>query len=155
MEHDIWNRDIPAPPILTGLKNDLDIDVVVAVTKLGNTIILDRLSGEQSLILKRKKHQFQKYLGKTAAYQPVIEIPEPFANQFFQQRILQTYQMKAENVSNRLKEMNYGFFVPGSLDKNSYLQLDGRSRMDGCKYRPKFCNYVCNSIQYPIRSIFN
>ena len=45
--HDIWNFDIAAPPIVTTInKNGNRIDVVVALTKLGNTIILDRLTGE-------------------------------------------------------------------------------------------------------------
>ena len=45
VSHDIWNLDIPAPPILTSIIiNDIKIDVVVAVTKLGNTIVLDRLT---------------------------------------------------------------------------------------------------------------
>ena len=41
--HDIWNYDIPAPPILTTInKYGKRIDVVVGVTKLGNTLVLDR-----------------------------------------------------------------------------------------------------------------
>ena len=45
--HDIWNHDIPSPPILTTInKNKQRIDVVVAVTKLGNTLILDRYTGQ-------------------------------------------------------------------------------------------------------------
>ena len=124
VEHDIWNRDIPAPPILTRIKkNDLDIDVVVAVTKLGNTIILDRLSGEPIFDFKKKKAPISKIPGeKTAAYQPVIEIPEPFANQFFSTKDITNVSNESfENVSNRLKEMNYGFFVPGSLDKKTVI----------------------------------
>ena len=40
IQHDIWNLDIAAAPILTILKkNDQFIDVVVALTKLGNTLI--------------------------------------------------------------------------------------------------------------------
>ena len=41
--HDIWNYDIPSPPILTTInKYGKRIDVVVGVTKLGNTLVLDR-----------------------------------------------------------------------------------------------------------------
>ncbi len=45
--HDIWNFDIPSTPILTTInKYGKRIDVVVAVTKLGNTLVLDRYTGE-------------------------------------------------------------------------------------------------------------
>ena len=41
--HDIWNHDIPSPPILTTInKYGKRIDVVIGVTKLGNTLVLDR-----------------------------------------------------------------------------------------------------------------
>ena len=47
VRHDIWNLDIPAPPILGSItRNNKKVDIVIALTKLGNTIILDRLSGE-------------------------------------------------------------------------------------------------------------
>ena len=47
VRHDIWNLDIPAPPILGAITRDnTKIDIVIALTKLGNTIILDRLTGE-------------------------------------------------------------------------------------------------------------
>ena len=42
--HDIWNLDIPSTPILTTInKYGKRIDVVVAVTKLGNTLVLDQI----------------------------------------------------------------------------------------------------------------
>ena len=124
VEHDIWNRDIPAPPILTRIKKDnKDIDVVVAVTKLGNTIILDRLSGKTIFDYKKKKAPVSKIPGEiTAAYQPVIKIPEPFANQFFSLNdITNISNSSSEYVTNKLEEMNFGFFVPSSLDKKTII----------------------------------
>ena len=47
VRHDIWNLDIPAPPILGSITiGGKKVDVVIAVTKLGNTIVLDRISGK-------------------------------------------------------------------------------------------------------------
>ena len=43
--HDLWNFDIPSPPILHDLRiNDKIHKVVISLTKKGNTIILDRIS---------------------------------------------------------------------------------------------------------------
>jgi len=47
VKHDILDRDLPAPPILTTLKrNGKAIDVVVQVTKHGYTFIFERETGE-------------------------------------------------------------------------------------------------------------
>ncbi len=124
VEHDIWNRDIPAPPILTRIKKDnKDIDVVVAVTKLGNTLILDRLTGKPIFGFKKIKAPVSKIPGeKTAPYQPKIELPEPFANQFFSEDDITNISKESFNfVSEKLKEMNFGFFVPGSLNKKTII----------------------------------
>ena len=124
IEHDIWNRDIPAPPILTRIvKDKKNIDVVVAVTKLGNTLILDRLSGKPIFNFKKLKAPVSKIPGeKTAAYQPKIELPEPFADQFFSKNHITNISKESfDFVSNKLKEMNFGFFVPSSLDKKTVI----------------------------------
>ena len=56
MRHDIWNLDIPAPPILGSITRDnKKIDVVIAVTKLGNTIVLDRNFGKPIFDFRLKK----------------------------------------------------------------------------------------------------
>ena len=50
--HDIWNSDLPAPPILTSIKkNNKLIDIVLTPTKRANTIILDRVTGNLFLNL--------------------------------------------------------------------------------------------------------
>ena len=72
-EHDIWNLDIPAAPILTTINyKNKKIDVVVAITKLGNTLIFDRDTGlnlnkyinietRSSNIKGEKSSKYQKY----------------------------------------------------------------------------------------------
>ncbi len=156
IEHDIWNRDIPAPPILTRIKKDnKNIDVVVAVTKLGNTIILDRLSGKPIFGFKKKKAPVSKIPGeKTATYQPNIEIPEPFAKQFFSKKdITNISNESSEYVSNKLKEMSYGFFVPSSLNKKTiiYNWMGGAEWMGASIDQNSGIMYVtANNIPYEV-----
>ena len=124
VEHDIWNRDIPAPPILTRIRKDnKDIDVVVAVTKLGNTLILDRLNGKPIFDFKRIKAPISKIAGEqTAPYQPKIKLPEPFSNQFFSKKDISNISNKTSKyVSKKIENMDFGFFVPGSLDKKTII----------------------------------
>ena len=77
VRHDIWNLDIPAPPILGSItRNKKKIDVVIALTKLGNTLVLDRISGKPIFDFHLKKAPKSKIPGeKTAYYQPNLKIP--------------------------------------------------------------------------------
>ena len=122
VKHDIWNFDIAAPPILTTIKKDnLDIDVVVAVTKIGNTIILDRLSGEPIFDFRERKAPRSKIPGeKTSYYQPYLDLPEPFSKQFFSKSEISNISTQSTNyIKNKIKNSNYGFFEPHEIDKQN------------------------------------
>lgn len=156
VEHDIWNRDIPAPPILTRIKKDNEnIDVVVAVTKLGNTLILDRLTGKPIFGFKKIKAPISKIPGeKTAAYQPKIELPEPFAKQFFSKNdITNISNENFDYISKKLTKMNYGFFIPSSLDKKTiiYNWMGGAEWMGASVDHKTGTMYVtANNIPYEV-----
>ena len=121
-EHDIWNADLPAPPILTSIIHDSkNIDVVVAVTKLGNTLLLDRLSGKPIFGFNKFKAPLSSIPGEiTAAYQPKIELPEPFAKQFFSMKNITNISKESRDyVYNKIHDMNFGFFKPNSIDNKN------------------------------------
>ena len=122
IKHDIWNYDIPAPPVLTSInRNGLTIDVVVAVTKIGNTIILDRLTGEPIFDFRERKAPRSKIPGeKTAYYQPHLDIPEPFSKQIFSKEEISNISIKSKNyIEKKIKNSNYGFFEPHELEKQN------------------------------------
>ena len=156
VEHDIWNRDIPAPPILTRIRKDnKDIDVVVAVTKLGNTLILDRLNGKPIFDFKRIKAPISKIAGEqTAPYQPKIKLPEPFSNQFFSKKDISNISNKTSKyVSKKIENMDFGFFVPGSLDKKTiiYNWMGGAEWMGASVNQNTGTMYVtANNVPYEI-----
>ena len=139
--HDIWNLDIPAPPILTSIKkNDLFIDVVVAVTKLGNTLILDRLTGEPIFDFHLKKAPQSKIPGeKTAYYQPNVKIPEPFSKQLFNEKEITNISIESKKfIKNKIKNSNFGFFQPHELDKKTiYFGFHGGAEWMGASINNK------------------
>jgi len=113
--HDLWNLDIASPPILSSIKkNDNIIDVVIAPTKSGNTIILDRLSGKPIFPFKLKRAETSLIQGeKTAAYQPNLEIPMAFEKVFFKiDDIREKFQKNF--LSN---DYEFGWYKPPRLDK--------------------------------------
>ena len=120
--HDIWNFDIPSTPILTTInKYGKRIDVVVAVTKLGNTLILDRYTGEPIFDYQMKLAPTSKLPGeKTCEYQPSLNLPEPFArNVFKKDDVTNLSKSSRDYILSIIKNSNYGFFEPHELNKDT------------------------------------
>lgn len=78
VRHDIWDVDNPAPPSLVTITRDgKKVDAVVAVTKLGNFVLLDRVSGKPIFPFRMRRAPTSKLPGEvTAPYQPANELPE-------------------------------------------------------------------------------
>ena len=138
VRHDIWNLDIPAPPILGSItKDDKKIDIVILVTKLGNTIVLDRVSGKTIFDFHLKKAPRSSIPGeKTNYYQPFLKKPEPFAKQFFNLNEVTNINEKSKNyILNKIKNYNYGFFEPYKLgEKNVQFNFHGGAEWSGGSY---------------------
>jgi len=124
--HDIWNADLPAPPILTSIKNNNKIiDVVITPTKRSNTLILDRLTGDPIFDFRYRKAPASKLKGeKTSFYQPDLKIPEPFGRNIFDMSHLWSYDpSKKEELIKKYKNYNFGFYEPYKLN-NKTLQYN-------------------------------
>ena len=120
--HDIWNSDLPAPPILTSLNiNNKKIDVVVTPTKRSNTIILDRLSGKPIFKFRLRKAPISKLPGeKTSEYQPDLDLPEPFGKNIFSAEDFWSYdQEKLKKIKKKYKNYQFGFYEPYELNKKN------------------------------------
>jgi quinoprotein glucose dehydrogenase len=141
VRHDIWNLDIPAPPILGSIKrNNKMVDVVIAVTKLGNTIVLDRVSGKPIYDFYLKKAPSSKLPGeKTNYYQPKIKIPEPFAKQIFNLDEVTNINKRSKNyILEKIKNHKYGFFEPYEIGKkNIQFNFHGGAEWPGGSYNLK------------------
>ncbi len=85
IRHDVWDWDIPAPPnLVTVERNGVKVDAVAQVTKLGNTLLLDRVTGAPLFDFRLVKVTGRVLPGDVAApMQPMPEFPQPFARQAF------------------------------------------------------------------------
>ena len=141
VRHDIWNLDIPAPPILGSItRNNKKVDVVIAVTKLGNTIILDRLTGKPIYDFHLKKAPISTIPGeKTNYYQPNLKIPEPFAKNIFNlNEVTNISQKSKEYILSKIKNYNFGFFEPYEIGKkNIQFNFHGGAEWPGGSYNIK------------------
>ena len=130
--HDIWNYDIASPPILTSIDvNNKKIDVVVVPTKYGNTIVLDRLTGNNIFEYIKKKVPLSNIPGeKTSHYQKIFSLPEPFSNQHFEENHITNISKESYNfVKDKIKDASYGLFVPNSINKKNIIYKGGAQWM--------------------------
>ena len=119
--HDIWNLDLPAPPILTSIeKNDKKYDVVLTVTKRGNTLILDRLTGQPFFDMTFRQSPDSNIKNEyTSPIQLDLKIPEPFSKNTFNFEDLKNLQENFDyKTQNKLKDAKYGFFSTPDLNRD-------------------------------------
>ncbi len=120
--HDLWNNDLPAPPILTTIeKYGKRIDVVVVVTKLGNTLVLDRHSGESIFDYEKIRVPTSKLIGeKTCSHQPVFKKPEQFAkSEFRDSDVTNLTERDNEYINSVVNKSKFGLFETYETNKNT------------------------------------
>lgn len=117
MPHDIWDLDLPAPPVLSTITRDgRRVDVVAAVSKTGNTLLLDRVSGKPVFPFRLRRAPTSTVPGEvTAPYQADVELPQPFARQEYTLADAPTRTPEVrEWALDRLKSAQFGWFLPVS-----------------------------------------
>lgn len=139
--HDIWDLDIPAPPnLVTVTRDGKKIAAVAVVTKIGNTILLDRVTGKLLHPFRMRRAPVSKLPGeRTAPYQPDVEIPEPFAKRELTADDI-TDRTPAANawVKNQVSRANMGWFVPFEEGKPTALYgFHGGAEWTGAAVDPK------------------
>lgn len=85
VHHDLWDYDLPAPPVLITLKKDSGtIDAVAQVTKMGMVFVFDRVTGKPVFPIEEKPVPVSALPGEKAwATQPFPVLPAPFVRQRF------------------------------------------------------------------------
>jgi quinoprotein glucose dehydrogenase len=122
VRHDLWDLDIPASPVLTTItRGGQRIDVVATVTKVGNTLLLDRVTGKPIFPFRLKRVATSTIPGEiTSPYQPAVELPEPFARQEFTLNdVTNIGEANRNYVLSKLRDANYGFFRPHKIGQRS------------------------------------
>lgn len=85
VHHDLWDRDLPAPPnLLTVRHNGRRIDAVAQVTKSGHVFLFNRETGEPLFPVEERPVPPSDLQGESAwPTQPLPGRPAPFARQVF------------------------------------------------------------------------
>ena len=140
IRHDIWDLDIPAPPNLVSLTADgVAVDAVAQVTKLGNTLLLDRVSGEPLFPFRLRRAPTSALPGeRTWPYQPDPKLPEPFAGtEFTLDDVTNRSPEATAFLLNRLASANMGWFAPFEENKaTAMFGIHGGAEWTGAAFNP-------------------
>ena len=153
IRHDIWDLDVPAPPnLVTIFHNGKRVDAVAQVTKLGNTLLLDRLTGKPLFPYRLKRAPVSTLPGeRTSPYQPVFALPQPFTRQFFTPA--DTTDLSDQShafVAHQVEHANYGWFQPFQPGKPTiYYNVNGGAEWTGASFDPESGRLYVNANEIP------
>ncbi|MDP7196191.1 MAG: hypothetical protein QF864_08365, partial [SAR202 cluster bacterium] len=140
ISHDLWDHDIASPPIIHNLIIDKKIyEVVISVTKAGNTIILERNTGRPIFDITYRKAPKSNIEGiSTSPFQIDLKKPERFSKiEFGIEDINELSNEKQDEIKNILKDSNYGWFETPSFEKRLiYFGVHGGAMWMGAAIDP-------------------
>jgi quinoprotein glucose dehydrogenase len=115
------------------------VDVVVACSKQGNTLLLDRVTGKPIFPFRLRRAPVSTLPGEvTWPYQPDPELPERISKfEFTETDLFERTEASAEYVKTQFKSALTGFFVPGAEGKGIlFLGMDGGAEWSGACVDP-------------------
>ena len=167
VHHDIWDRDLPAPPNLLDVERDGNtIPAVAQITKSGHVFVFNRVTGEPLFPIEEKSYPGSRLVGETAfETQPLPTKPKPFARQILTEESLYAPNRKAfvddlvqndgpeesPTVLEKFKETtSKGQFIP--IDTTGVILFpgaDGGAEWGGAAIDPRSGTMYVNSNEMP------
>ncbi|HLK59949.1 MAG TPA: PQQ-binding-like beta-propeller repeat protein [Chthonomonadaceae bacterium] len=142
VKHDIWDRDLPAPPALVRVKRGRRwIDAVAQTTKSGHVYLFERDHGKPLFPIQYRKYEPSSMPGEVAAKtQPLPTKPAPFARQALTEDILTNRTPEAHRwaVEQFRTFHSAGQFVPFRVDQETVIfpGFDGGAEWGGPAFDP-------------------
>jgi quinoprotein glucose dehydrogenase len=150
VRHDIWDRDLPAPPnLVTVTRDGRQVDAVAQTTKSGFVYLFERQTGKPLFPIEERKYPTSDLAGEiTAATQPLPIAPKPFARQRLTADMLTTRTPAANAAAlARFKMLRSdGQFIPGSREGTIIFPgYDGGAEWGGTAFDPESSLLYVNS----------
>ena len=119
IHHDLWDYDLPSPPVLLTLRRDgQEIPAVAQTTKTGNTFVFHRLTGEPLFPIAEVPVPPSDLAGEKASpTQPLPQAPPPFTRQAFTRNLITDRSPEARAAITAAYDTLRGgqLFIPPSL----------------------------------------
>ena len=146
VHHDVWDRDLPAPPnLITIEKDNKKIDAVAQITKQGHVFIFNRLTGEPVFQIEERPVVSSDMPGEQVhPTQPVPLLPVPFTHQSFTEKDINKFVSDSEEIKNILKSSRTGSaYLPITRDRTIIFPgTDGGAQWGGAAVDQEGIMYV-------------
>jgi quinoprotein glucose dehydrogenase len=145
VHHDIWDRDLPAPPnLITTVRDGRRIDAVAQITKSGHVFVFDRATGVPLFPIDEVTVPKSTLPGEAAwPTQPLPRKPTPFARQTLTEADIGPLAENREALLTRFRGARMGTFEPFGLQETVLLPgYDGGGEWGGAAVDPDGVLYV-------------
>jgi quinoprotein glucose dehydrogenase len=142
VRHDVWDRDLPAPPSLVQIRrNGKVIDAVAQITKSGHVWVFDRDSGKPLFPYREVEVPDSDVDGEVLSRKQVLPlVPEPFARQELTEDMLTNRTPEAHEAAlERFRKVRSGpQFTPPSFEGTVVFPgFDGGGEWGGAAWDPE------------------
>ena len=146
VHHDIWDRDIPAPPnLFTIIQKGQKIDVVSVLSKQGFTFVFDRVTGKSIFPIEERAFPASKINGEQASpTQPIPLLPEPFTRQSFTEKDVNSFASNREEIIEQVRKATTGQpFTPLGQNRTVFFPgTDGGAQWGGAAVDENAIMYI-------------
>ncbi|MBC7566300.1 MAG: PQQ-binding-like beta-propeller repeat protein [Pedobacter sp.] len=145
VHHDIWDKDLPAPPNLISVVQDgKTIDAVAQITKQGLVFLFDRETGMPLFPIDEKPFPASTLPGEqTWPTQPIPQLPAPFARQTVTEAEISTIAENRKELLETFRNSEKGLYQPLNLTPTVVLPgADGGAEWGGAAADPDGILYV-------------
>jgi quinoprotein glucose dehydrogenase len=145
IHHDMWDRDLPSPPVLVTLRHDgRSVDAIAQTTKTGYVFVFDRVSGEPLFPIEEKPFPKSTLDGEQAwPTQPVPTKPAPYARQALTEADISPYAENRSDLIAQFRGAHTGLFQPfGKFPTVLFPGFDGGGEWGGPAVDPDGILYV-------------
>lgn len=153
VHHDIWDRDLPAPPTLVTVeKEGRKIDALAQITKSGFVFLLDRETGENLFPVEEKVFPASALYEEEAwPTQPIPAKPEPFSRQRLTVNDINPFSKDRDSLINILASVHSKgpFYPPTEEGTVIFPGFDGGGEWGGAGYDPSSGYLIVNANEMP------
>lgn len=146
VHHDIWDRDIPAPPnLFTLTQNGQKIDAVSVLSKQGFMFVFDRVNGKPLFPIEERPFPASEIEGEKASLtQPIPLGPEPFTRQSFTEKDVNDFAADRDDIIAQIRQANTGQpFIPlGNKRTLFFPGTDGGAQWGGAAVDENSVMYI-------------
>jgi quinoprotein glucose dehydrogenase len=142
VRHDIWDKDLTAPPTLvTVRRGGRDVPGVAQTTKHGMVFVFDRVTGKPLFPIEHRAFPRSEVPGERAAdTQPIPLLPLPLVPQTTTEALLTSRTPEARQWAvEALRGMRAGEFMPLAVGQNTLISpgMDGGVEWGGAAFDPE------------------